>query len=50
MAAGHAACNRYAYEFDAISTLDTGRWGRLAAAERIGTRVRGDGSSFSASG
>ncbi|TMM29214.1 MAG: hypothetical protein E6F93_10660 [Actinobacteria bacterium] len=49
-AAGHGACNRYAYEFDAVSTLQTGHWGRLAAAESIGTRVTGDRSSFSASG
>ena len=49
-AAGHGACNRYAYEFDAVSTLQTGHWGRLAAAESIGTRVTGNRSSFSASG
>jgi hypothetical protein len=49
-ASGHAPCNRYAYRFDAVSALQTGRWGRLAAAERIGAGVTGGGSGFTAIG
>ena len=30
-AAGHATCNRYAYRFEAVSTLHSGRWAALAA-------------------
>ena len=47
-AAGRAACNRYAYRFEAVSALHAGRWAGLAAAERVGAGVTRDRSGFSA--
>jgi hypothetical protein len=49
-AAGRSACNRYAYRFEGVSALQTGRWRALAGAERLGSGVAGDGSGFSALG
>jgi len=49
-AAGHATCNRYAYRFEAVSTLHSGRWAALADAERLGAGVTRDRSGFSALG
>ncbi|TML10413.1 MAG: hypothetical protein E6G38_01205 [Actinobacteria bacterium] len=49
-AAGHATCNRYAYRFEAVSTLHSGRWAALADAERLGAGVTRDSSGFSALG
>ena len=49
-AAGRAACNRYAYRFEAVSALHAGRWAGLAAAERVGAGVTPDRSGFSALG
>jgi hypothetical protein len=37
--AGGAACNRYAYRFDAVTALRAGRWRGLGAPERIGAGV-----------
>jgi hypothetical protein len=47
-AAGRAACNRYAYRFDSVSALRTGRWSGFAAAERVGAPGTRDRSGFSA--
>jgi hypothetical protein len=47
-AAGRAACNRYAYRFDAVSALHAGRWRGFAGAERIGAAGGRARSGFSA--
>ena len=47
-AAGRAACNRYAYRFDSVTALRTGRWSGLATAERVGAPGTRDRSGFSA--
>jgi len=45
-AAGHAACNRYAYRFDGVSVSRATHWGSLADAEAVGAAVMRDGSGF----
>jgi hypothetical protein len=47
-AAGRVACNRYAYRFDSVSALRTGRWSGFAAVERVGEGAARDRSGFSA--
>ena len=47
-AAGRAACNRYAFRFDAVSARRTGRWDSFAAAERVGAPGARARSGFSA--
>ena len=48
-AAGRAACNRYAYRFDAVAALQGKGWARLARGEPIGAPVAREASGFSAS-
>jgi hypothetical protein len=48
-AAGRAVCNRFAYRFDAVSALNSGRWVDFAAAERVGAGGARHGSGFSVS-
>jgi hypothetical protein len=48
-AAGHAACNRYAYRFDGVSVSRASNWAALGDAEAIGAGVRRDRSGFLAS-
>ncbi len=45
-AAGHAACNRYAYRFDSVSVSHAAHWAALADAEAVGAGVRRDRSGF----
>lgn len=45
-AAGHAACNRYAYRFDGVSVSRATHWAGLADAEAVGAGVRRDRSGF----
>ena len=47
-AADRAACNRYAYRFEGVLALQSGRWRALTEAERVGSRVTRDRSGFSA--
>ena len=49
-AAGHFSCNRYAYRFEAVSTLQAGRWRSLGEAERVGDAVTRERAGFSAVG
>ncbi len=48
-AAGHAACNRYAYRFDGVSVSHASDWSALGDAEAVGAGVRRDRSGFLAS-
>jgi hypothetical protein len=45
-AAGHAACNRYAYRFDGVAVSHASNWSVLGDAEAVGTGVRRDRSGF----
>jgi hypothetical protein len=47
-AAHHASCNRYAYRFEAVSALHSGRWAAFADAERLGGGVTREPRGFSA--
>jgi hypothetical protein len=47
-AAGHAACNRYAYRFDGVSVSHASNWAALGDAEAVGAGVSRDRSGFSA--
>lgn len=49
-AAGHFSCNRYGYRFEAVSTLQAGRWRSLGEAERVGDAVTRERAGFSAVG
>lgn len=49
-AAGGFSCNRYAYRFEAVSTLQARRWRALGEAERVGAAVTRERTGFSALG
>jgi hypothetical protein len=46
--AARSSCNRYAYRFENVSALQSGRWRALGEAERLGAGVTRDRSGFSA--
>jgi len=47
-AAGRSSCNRYAYRFESVSALQSGRWRALTETERVGAGVTRDRSGFTA--
>jgi hypothetical protein len=49
-AAGRSSCNRYAYRFEEVAALQTGRWLAFDGPERLGSGVAREGSGFSALG